>query len=162
MANRDPSKVLTLFTDSAKKHVALIMNEIESLIHGKQYKRELDLAKLIPVWTWEHAPAAESNEDKEVGRTVHVLGRLRSALEEEQIKYDAGYGRLDIERRLQLLAAINAERRMLETQLHIKPTNQLAHDLPPMFQAPILRPAKADAAPVFDQKLEDEIARQMQ
>lgn len=151
MASKDPGRVLSVFSDAFKKHASLVMNEIETLIDGKQYKRDIDLGRLIPVWAWEIAAPVESNEDKEVGRTVHVLGRLHSTLEEEQLKWSTGYGQLDIARRLQLLAAINAERRMLEIQLHIKSTQQLTEQMPAMFQAPILHPAKTPQAAVFDE-----------
>ena len=149
--SKDPSRVIAVFRDTSQKHSSYIMTEIEELIHGKAYRRQVDLMKLIPVWEWEIKAPTETNDDSEVGRTVHVLGRLQSTLEEEHLKWSTGYGKFDITRRLQLLAAINAERRMLEIQLHIKPTMQLTEEMPAIFQAPSLRPTQAAKAAVFNE-----------
>lgn len=147
--NKDTPKLMSIFKDTSNRHASLIMTEIDTLIRGEHYVRAIDLQRLIPVWDWEMRNPQETNDDKEVGLTVHVLARLQSALDEEHLKWASGFAKFDITKRLQLLAAINSERRMLEIQLNIKPVAQLTDELPQAFQAPALRKTKTFEAPAF-------------
>ena len=92
---KDNSKLMALYADTSKRHASLVMNEIETLINGNEYRRSRDLQLLIPVWDWEHKEPTENNTDTEVGLTVHVITRLRSTLDEEHIKWETGYGKAE-------------------------------------------------------------------
>lgn len=151
---KDNARLMAVFKDTSQRHGALILEEINTLMHGKAYRRSIDLIKLIPVWEWETRDPEESNDDKQIGLTVHILTRLQGAIDADHLKWASGYSGFDITKRLQLLAAVNAERRMLEIQLHIKPVMQIAEDLMPSFQVPSIRKDQTNKVAVREQDQE--------
>lgn len=130
---RDNESLLAAFKDAASTQEGAIFIEVNRLLQGKDYRRERDLANIIPCFDWELLEPKPISDPKEVSRTVHVIARLKAALETQQIKHQSGYDVFGLQERMDLLGALNAERRVLETQLHAKAT-EVTLDKTPTFR----------------------------
>lgn len=130
---RDNESLLATFKDASSTQEGAIFIEVNKLLQGREYRRERDLGDIIPCFDWELLEPKPTNDAKEISRTVHVIARLKAALETQHIKHQSGYDVFGLQERIDLLGALNAERRVLETQLHAKST-EVVLDKTPTFR----------------------------
>lgn len=127
---RDNEQLIATFKDVAQTNEAAIFLEVNNLTQGKNYRRETHLGNIMPCYDWEIIGPQETNDAKEIGRTVHVIARLKAALDVQALKHSSGYDIFGLHDRIAILGALNAERRTLESQLNTKVTETVLPKVP--------------------------------